>query len=91
MRPRTLSERFWEKVERRGPTECWPWRGAIGNSMTPVIYVHPRTTRSARRVALDEAGRPPDRSLFVRPTCGVDLCVNPDHLSAGRAPRPSWW
>jgi SAM-dependent methyltransferase len=23
-----MSERFWSKVDRRGPDECWPWVGA---------------------------------------------------------------
>lgn len=22
---KTLEQRFWEKVDRRGPDECWPW------------------------------------------------------------------
>ncbi len=23
-----LEQRFWERVDRRGPDECWPWMGA---------------------------------------------------------------
>lgn len=26
--PPTSSERFWAKVDRRGPDECWPWTDA---------------------------------------------------------------
>ena len=22
---KSVEERFWEKVDRRGPDECWPW------------------------------------------------------------------
>lgn len=25
-KPRPLAERFWEKVDRRGPDECWLWK-----------------------------------------------------------------
>lgn len=89
---KSLAERFWAKVDRRGADECWPWRGAVGNSMTPILWIPPRTTRSARRVSLDLAGRPAGRRQFVRPeVCGRDLCVNPGHLVPGRPPRPPWW
>jgi hypothetical protein len=27
--PPTALERFWEKVDRRGPDDCWPWTGAV--------------------------------------------------------------
>jgi hypothetical protein len=26
-----LEERFWSKVERLGPDECWPWHASIRN------------------------------------------------------------
>src|SRR5215203_4992149 len=24
-----IKERFWSKVDRRGPHDCWPWLGAL--------------------------------------------------------------
>jgi hypothetical protein len=28
----TVEERFWDKVERRGPGECWPWLASTRGS-----------------------------------------------------------
>jgi hypothetical protein len=25
----TILERFWSKVDRRGPDDCWPWKGYV--------------------------------------------------------------
>lgn len=40
----TLEERFWAKVDKRGPNECWPWLaslncgyGQIGLNHRPII------------------------------------------------------
>lgn len=27
-RARSIAEQFWEKVDRRGDDECWPWTGS---------------------------------------------------------------
>lgn len=31
-RGRSLEEKFWEKVDKRGPDECWPWLASVGPS-----------------------------------------------------------
>jgi hypothetical protein len=29
---RSTEQRFWEKVDRRGDDECWPWLGQVGKN-----------------------------------------------------------
>lgn len=78
----TLEERFWAKVDRRGPDECWPWTGGkVGGGYGairrdgggPVAYAH--------RVALELAGIDPGPE--TRHTCDNPPCVNTAHLLPG--------
>jgi hypothetical protein len=82
MRP--LADRFWEKVNRRGPTECWPWTAATnehgygvmnpGRHSGPTIKAH---RVSAELAGMDIAGR------AVLHSCDNPPCVNPAHLRPG--------
>lgn len=77
-----ISERFWPKVDRRGPDDCWQWIGGCGQHRGPIFYDNDRKCSiSARRVVweLTHGERPPaNRHVVV--TCGIIPCVNPKHL-----------
>lgn len=87
---RSLAERFWEKVERRGPDECWMWkaksRTRFGHGLMMIKTV--RGDRKAHyahahRIAwMLERGEIPE-GLFVLHRCDVPACVNPAHLFLG--------
>src|SRR5690606_4432432 len=76
-------QRFWAKVDRRDPEECWPW----------TAYCHPdgygrfRLTQgkvyNAHRLALAIAsGEPVPPSMDVDHLCRSRSCCNPAHLEA---------
>lgn len=79
--------RFWKKVDRRGPDECWPWVGArrkakygteYGSlSLRGLFYL-------AHRVAYSLIVGPIPHGLtldhVVARGCTTALCCNPAHL-----------
>lgn len=81
----TFEERFWARVDRRGPDECWPWTGFIGpNGYTQAMALGRRGTTAAHRVAFQLAhGVALARHQHVRQTCANPVCCNPAHLVRG--------
>lgn len=82
-------ERFWIKVDRRGPEECWPWLSATNTSRTGGVYgqffLHGKPVRSHRVAYILGIGPIPDGLTIdhVRTRCQLgSLCHNPAHLEA---------
>ena len=83
--PRAFIQRFWKRVNRRQPTDCWPWIGCtnglgygrvkLGARCTPVVYTH--------RVAweLSFGAIPEGKQVLHR--CDNPPCCNPGHLFVG--------
>lgn len=83
---RTLEERFWSKVDRRGPAECWIWRAHIdryGYGQFGVDLPGKRL-ESAHRVSYQIAHHlpppPVSSGLNIDHLCRNHACVNPTHL-----------
>lgn len=81
----TLAERFWAKVDRRGPDECWPWLASrdqhgygqisIGNGKKRLIKAH----RAAWIVSVGGLSE----GACVLHRCDNPQCVNVAHLFLG--------
>lgn len=86
----TVADRFWAKVDRRGPDECWPWLASRSGQGYGFFWnVEERFMESAHRVALRLSGADVPRGqvgargVVVRHRCDNPPCCNPAHLAAG--------
>lgn len=82
----TLEDRFWARVDKRDPAECWLWIGQHQRYGQMLIgYRKPKHPIyvSAHRFSYELAYGDIPEGLLVRHSCDVPLCVNPLHLLVG--------
>lgn len=90
MPSKTLEERFWSKVDRRGPDECWPWKA--GRTVGYGRFFNGMRDVAAHRFAYELVIGPIPEGLILDHLChdhscpipGFDCphraCCNPSHL-----------
>ena len=76
--------RFWSKVDKRGPDECWPWMGGSKTGEYGRLFINEgRQNVGAHRIAYFLATGIDPVGLQVCHSCDAPICNNPKHLFKG--------
>jgi len=83
--------RFWRRVEKKGPNDCWLWRGTRQKTRAKggkhwlgygYVQVQGHDMAAHRYCFILMHGPIPD-GFIVRHSCDVPLCMNPAHHLLG--------
>lgn len=80
--PQKYIDRFWSKVDIRGPDECWPWlAGKFDNGYGAFDFCG-KLMKAHRFAYMSTIGPIPDE-IIIRHDCDNKPCCNPKCLIPG--------
>lgn len=77
---KSIDERFWEKVDRQGPDDCWLWTAAGLTSRGYGIFRANHKGIGAHRWLYEQTYGPLPEGAVLHHRCETRACVNPAHL-----------
>lgn len=80
MASRTTIERFWGKVDKGGPDDCWLWTGAGLSSRGYGLFYDGARIVAAHRWSYEQVHGEIPAGLVMHHICHRRACVNPAHL-----------
>lgn len=83
--PQIESERYWKRVDRRAPEECWPWIGTRYPNGYGLFHRGGRDGHNvaAHRLSYELTYGPIKEKMKICHRCDNPSCCNPNHLFKG--------